>query len=367
MISLNNTSIFMGQIKQILKDFNLPLCRVGDDNLMHNSYYIKNNNIYYKNANGSSKKCFDYIYDYPYLNITDNLKIENLIYDRYTHEYLGKYLRFMRDFKKINLMSMYNCFDERFLDYDIKFNIGEFDINFESTNNGFISYKIPVSLVSTYSISIHNTKNIEVCLYDEKDSDLELSKKTYRKIKINNLFHYEVGEIDNLSVSNDLFLLLKVPRDFNNSIVVLEGKYYDKYLNLNPLIIGKIDNIDIKIAAQLLSTENTRGNYLLADRIVEYLTGNVIYELSEPYDIKRMQITLDNFLVSKNLPISPSNNRKYGIWNNHDVEIIKYIAISHSLIKYDFLGYVDKDIEKYLIANPDFDNIQFDFRMGEDN
>ena len=241
MIALNNTSIFVGQIKQILKEFNLPLCRIGNKNLYPNSYYIDNNKIYYyyldkvKNA-PVIVPCSDYIYNTPYLNITANFKLDNMIYDRPTHQYLGKYLRFLRDYNRINLMSMYNCFDGTVLEYDISFSINNKLIEFNSNSKEYIVYKIPISLVDIYSISIHNTKNIELCLYDEKDNikdntdpnKYNLSINTYKKLKINNVFHYEMGEID-IPVSNELYMLLKVPKDLNTSIVVLEGKYYDKY------------------------------------------------------------------------------------------------------------------------------------------
>lgn len=373
MIALNNTSIFVGQIKQILKEFNLPLCRIGNKNLYPNSYYIDNNKIYYyyldkvKNA-PVIVPCSDYIYNTPYLNITANFKLDNMIYDRPTHQYLGKYLRFLRDYNRINLMSMYNCFDGTALEYDISFSINNKLIEFNSNSKEYIVYKIPISLVDIYSISIHNTKNIELCLYDEKDNikdntdpnKYNLSINTYKKLKINNVFHYEIGKID-IPVSNELYMLLKVPKDLNTSIVVLEGKYYDKYNNLNILPYGNITRIQLKIAAQLLSTQNTYNNYLLADRLVEYLTGSVIYRLSEPYDIKRMQVTLDRLYSTINPPLPAITKRIYGIWNDDDLELIKYIAIKNDLIRYDSLGYIDKDIENYFIANTDFDFVNIDY------
>lgn len=41
------------------------------------------------------------------------------------------------------------------------------------------------------------------------------------------------------------------------------------------------------------------------------------------------------------------------------MEVIKYLAIKNNLIQYDFIGYVDKDIETYLIAKTSFDEIEF--------
>ena len=363
MIALNNTSIFIGQIKQVLHDFNLPLCRIGDKNLSNNSYYIKNNMIYFRDALGIDKALFEYTFNAPYLNITSNFTIENMLYDRSTHEYLGKYLRFLRDYQNINLMSMYNCFDGNLLDADIAFKLGDDTISFNMQNKEYTVYKLPISLVEEYSISLHSTKNIEICLFDDADKDLDLSILTYKKLQINNIFYYEINElIADRQISNNLYMLIKVPRDLNTSITVLEGRFYSSYNNLNILPIG--DEINLKIAAQLLSTENTYGNNLLADRILEYLTGAVISKMSEPYDIKRLQVTLDK-LYSINVPIEDQptvpkiSKRLYGIWNEKDREIIKYLAIKNGLIKYDSLGYVDKDIEKYLIAATAFDNIEF--------
>lgn len=382
MIALNDTSIFVGQIKQILHDFNLPLCRIGNNNLTPNSYYIHNNMIYYYTEARTSVACYEYDYNVPYLNITANFNVENMLYDRATHVYLGKYLRFLRDFQGLNLMSMYNCFDGSFLDYDISFMVLDTLVEFNSKNKDYVVYKIPVSFVPEYSISLHNTKNIEICLYDEADfvksdsdpSKYQLCKGTYQKVQINGVFYYKPGDLT-MSLSNNLYMLIKVPKDLNTSIVVLEGKYYTTYNKLNVLPKGEEPDLTtFKIASQLLSTENTYGNRLLGDRILEYLTGAVICKLSEPYDIKRMQLAIDSFYrVNTDMQpkIEKTRPRIYGIWDDHDVEIIKYLAmkhnVNHDLIKYDFLGYVDKDIETYFIANTDFDNIEFNTAKEKDD
>lgn len=381
MIALNSTSIFVGQIKQILHDFNLPLCKIGNKNLTPNSYYIHNDNIYYYNKDKISVFCYDYDYNVPYLNITNNFVVENMLYDRATHEYLGKYLRFLRDYQGINLMSMYNCFDGELLTVDVNFTVKpisekpEIKIEFASNNKGYVVYKIPVSLVDIYSISLHNTKNIEICLYNEADSlkpdtDLSkyaLSKATYKQIQATNVIYYEPAVGPQTLVPSNLYMLIKVPKDLNTSITVLEGRYYSNYNKLNVAPIGT-EQPELKIAAQLLSTENTYGNNLLADRIVEYLTGSVICKLSASYDIKRLQLTLDSLynITSVNKPPIPKiTGRMYGIWDDRDIELIKYLAIKHDLIKYDSLGYVDKDIENYLIGNTAFDTIEFNIIKNE--
>lgn len=380
MISLNNSSMFIGQIKQLLHDFNLPLCRIGDKNLPNNSYYITNKTIYYRYLQNNAiinKRCYDYSYNTAYNNLTANFTIDNMIYDRPTHEYLGKYLRFMRDYNQINLMSMYNCFSSSILDHDIEYFVNGTLISFNSKSTDYIVYKIPVSLVEEYSISIHNNKNIEICLYDEADftklntdeSKYELSKATYLKTQINGVFYYKPKEVS-LTITNNLFMLLKLPRDLNTSIVVLEGKYYSKYDKLNILSVPVGNEVPLKVAAQLLSTENTYNNYLLADRLLEYLTGAVICKLSEPYDIKRLQVALDSLYNTGaiNQPAIPkTTGRIYGVWDDKDLEIIKYLAIKNDLIKYDFTGYVDKDIEQYLISKTNFDTIEFNISRNTDD
>ena len=116
-----------------------------------------------------------YSYGQKILNYTKNLKIQNNIYDSYTHEYLGDYLRFHRDFANINLMPLYNCFSNRACQHlDLTFDIGndykavfKTDHTFETTLYKY--FMVPVKFFKEYTIAIDSSASVEVCccIYDQ--------------------------------------------------------------------------------------------------------------------------------------------------------------------------------------------------------
>ena len=117
MISFNTNNIIVGYIKQLLTSFNLPHIHVYKQNetfLYDNALYIKDGFIQ-KYVNGKFFQVEPFTYGRRIPNYTSNLSINSLIYDSHTHEYLGNYLRFLRDYKDLNLMSMYNCFSNRLI------------------------------------------------------------------------------------------------------------------------------------------------------------------------------------------------------------------------------------------------------------
>lgn len=444
MIKLNDTGIYVGQIKQLLHTFNLPQCQVGNVYPKPNSHFLLKDNIMYWDADNKAQFCDKYVYGYEYLNLTSTLPIKNLLYDRETHQYLGSYLRFLRDYFKIDLMSMYNCCDNTINTNTLEFttNVGqsnEKNISFRNGDNNCTVYKVPVS-ISKYTIATHCQCLIEVCVYIEntrseyEDIISTIARDTYVKRKINGMFTYNPFEktfSDDVSKfmlahADEVKILIKVTEEFKNSLVVLEGEYINdsrksqEYFTYKPMVAGDskqyatllayrqagegirepavlqaMDSSNMlqelaaivtkpvtarsaiesrfDITSQLLTTENTNGSYLLADRLLEYLVFNVITPLSEHYEIKRLQKTLDvirskSNIKESNLNISDINyyrdlykdiikkqvisttSRPYGIWYDADLYDLRSIIKSSAMLsnKYDSLGYLDKDLETIL-------------------
>lgn len=74
-------------------------------------------------------------------------------YDSKTHEYLGKYLRSLRDMYGLNLMPLYNCFSNNsFTGHHI------FDTNIKKTAFDYRTklYKLPIRFNTTYTICMEN-------------------------------------------------------------------------------------------------------------------------------------------------------------------------------------------------------------------
>lgn len=330
MKTFNNSDLFTGYLKQLLHDFNLPKIKVyteqhrqyaeqygkerpdiletleaTPDNKAYNKAiagtvasapiknvryfpYIKDGQIQeYINSTWQNVRQNDIksiaLYKYTYgdkiLNYTKNLRINSNTYDPYTHEYLGDYLRFHRDFLNLNLMPLYNCFSNRSCDkLNLQWRVGTttnpLTISFSSADPNFKIYMIPVKLFQKYTIAIDSEVPIEMCcgIYgDYQDTRAKFSsfpQHTYKRVAksvFSQPFIYDAlaytdddttaGIIDRILDSNfadrntlielaqnegDLKLFLKVPVQNNSTIVILEGDYCnwnDSFWDMN-LITG---------------------------------------------------------------------------------------------------------------------------------
>jgi hypothetical protein len=335
MFKYNNTHIFTGYLKQLLSSVSLPTCKIytrefeeyysqhgKEDPRILESFdavddkqpsvrvnYLKNNApcCYFNSQLGNGKAAWirnnnlTYSSNSTVLGLTKTLNSHSMYYDTTTHEYLGEYLRFLRDYYDINLMSMYNCFNDKIYNniyYKLKIKV--YNINFDSTktesetNKKFIDsystfdsqdanykiYAIPVKLFADYTIAIDCDQGIELfCgLYPLESTDevAQLAEKTY--LKVNKTLFKQPFLYDKLNVANwpasydfddstntirdniytrwdiatrekDLKLFIKVPASCRSSIVILEGDYRMfndfKYAPYKHAYTTKVNGIDV--------------------------------------------------------------------------------------------------------------------------
>ena len=468
MEKFNNTSLFTGYLKQLLNSFNLPKYRVYTrENLKYYKEngvespeiiesiladkwvdssnkdfytkdtryinYIKNNKIQ-RYVNG---KWLDTPWHYHYnkkeLNQTKNLVVKNNTYDSYTHEYLGEYLRFQRDYNNLDLMPLYNCFSNvicQHLDFsDREYGgLNSFKISTDLSYNYKI-YMLPVKLFKSYTIAIDCSSPIEICcgFYTKYQDTREKLKRMpmYTYEKINNSLFGQPFIYDNLSynklssiisgddpaqdpatafISNiaefaqyedELKMFIKIPIENNSTITILEGDYsgynqgillgkskdkkwytainhfvtnYESVsigekevispglLGANPnsnykeIVLPSINERDFTPYTYLqLLLANTKESYPFADRLVEYLIGNVITENDDIMDnIVRAQKTMEINGWSFNVDGTwepKMRNIAYDYFtstvNDFNTSGITFID------KLDCLGYIDKSVEKY--------------------
>ncbi len=275
--------------------------------------------------------------DSEILNLTKKFQIKNNVYDTYTHEYLGEYLRFLRDHDDLNLMSLYNCFSNN---SSVKFKISDFILsdpqvtnvdpqvlNVDTTDNNYKVYAIPVKLFNNYTIAIDSAYPVEMfCGFystnffvDADKKFLKLTYKRYGNMQFSNPVLYtgltdlavdyakrsfketELAEhrearqllTDISPYLSELKLFIKLPSLVESSIVILEGDYR----NWNDLTFNKksgtpiswqrnktvLDNAAIfsgvpfnLIAPLQLLRFNTGTHTPFSDRLLEYLLDNCI-------------------------------------------------------------------------------------------
>lgn len=250
MIKFNDDNIYVGYIKQLLANFHLPTVKCYTENLplCDGLLYIKDN--YIKKYNEQEKSFYPIVpfsFNKHILNYTKNLKINNILYDSHTHEYLGEYLRFIRDYKKVNLMSLYNCFSNHLVSslyVKIKEQTTTDPVEeFKTEDKKYKIYCFPVKFFQKYTISLSSIEPIEIiCGFYTKSfldstkpsSKFNISEKTHIKtIKTSFSKPFIYDKLDNeifkdkelLEHEKDLKMFIKVSLYNNTSIVVLEGVY----------------------------------------------------------------------------------------------------------------------------------------------
>ena len=367
MLKFNDNNILTGYIKQLLHSFNLPKCKVFNSLIDMKNYFSDKEGIaiirkYKMNSdylvyikNGLIINETKYLFNYEYQNITTNLSLFNNLYDSRTHEYLGEYLRFLRDYRDLNLMSLYNCYSDNYL-----------------TDKNYKYILIPVKYNTIYSIAFDCNK-MDYYFGFEKDV-INIRKKFQESadIESKSLTTFSVPFTITTPKNQDLFkeslfkLIIRVPLSNNNPISIIEGfdlsSTNDKVLNNSYSKIqfnfdkeNNYDNVNLLNYISNLELFNEKSNIVnsvpFADKLISYLTNLTII----PRDIISKNIidakykALTRYGNNGNNAHIPSKIGKLNdsFTNNDKIRFIDAYQqkFAKNLNQFDILGYVDKDIE----------------------
>lgn len=428
MIKFNDNNIYVGYIKQLLKSFNLPRCQVYNEELKdvydNSTLYIKDHSFYRGNKLIDSYKLGDKL-----VNITDNLKVVSNIYDEETHRYLGDYLRFIRDYTGLDLMQMYNCFtNESPVNLDVSYSFPYKDdptkyeeVSLNSADKNYQIFMIPIKYNKVYTIGLDcpSAVTLFTCNYENKDlldTTDSYSVTTVSGTLFNKPFLFKAPKATTarmLKLEPTLKLMLRIPFDCKSSIVVLEGdyrrgcdlfvkqkeftsksclactyngetpfSYYEEYDEEGePVKDGEVGHTNYFISRPQLFYLNTGEKYLLADRLLEYLSRAVI-DCNEDiyYNVRLVQRELSRTEFTYRYRPTVTDERgavihlKYkpvqvGKWDDEmRYSIYDYISKSsdtpnkYKIVNtyFDMLGYYDKDVEATLYHSGDTDDKKFE-------
>ena len=384
-----NTIIFK-LIKSILADTYLPTmstCKPGDYIVQGYTYATydsiikcKKSGYYriptYDREEGQKIAEVDKVSTYLpgrfYPKFTEAFIAEQDFYDTKIHEWLGRYLRFLRDIKEVDLMPYYNLFSESYIP---NMRIDE-DGPYSIVQDLYKVAKIPIKYNKTYTIAIDCPSQVWVCpiflakdnilVYkgDTGDSDISITEKFLENrnlsiTKVNTSFKdpftfsvpykgkTEKDEYDYYQFERNLYMLIQIPANNQSSIVILEGDYTNSNSNPNNIINmeelnSKITNHklnDVLTSKLTLLQMNNQVKYPFSNRLIEYLLGNAIDCNEENGDnVERIQ---------KRLPFTFLNKFVYGVWDKYTrVKSYRNSFDSQRIELKDINGYIDKDSEK---------------------
>ena len=383
MYKFNNDNIITGYIKQLLHSFNLPKCKVFNSEKELKDYYpnevscfaivkkYKNNRdcIVYLDKGHVELRSY-YLFGKYYQNITTNFSLFNGLYDSDCHRYLGEYLRFLRDYKDLNLMSLYNCFSNNIVISD------------------FYKYLIiPVKHNTDYTIAFDGSKYDYVLTYKENLEDIEKIFTDNQDPEYSSVVNYsskfikpfvlktsigqnkiiETGPRSGKTVyacfkEPDYKLIIRLNINANDVITILEGDFSKNNPNYTPIQANfdktledkNYNNVDLNkyiSNIQLLDSHinQQKTNFPFADRLLEYLTEMVIL----PDDNISKNIIDAKYKVLERYDNTPRSTIPALNSSFTNIDRLRFLdAFSQTKYEYknsyDLLGYVDKEIEQCL-------------------
>lgn len=154
-------------------------------------------------------------------NRTHRFIVKDNIYDSYTHESLGEYLRFMKYLLKIDLMPLYNCFSGRICN---KFTLADDDRYLLDDSHKL--YMMPIRPEQKYTIAIDSDSKIEIFCAEyspnAKAAATLMERKAFPSAAFAHPIVYETLEAEKPEA---LMLFISVAASNSSALTVLEGDY----------------------------------------------------------------------------------------------------------------------------------------------
>lgn len=234
----------------------------------------------------------------PDIRVADTFLSKDKYYDSDTHERLGKFLRYYRDIKGIDLMSLYNCYSKR---QNLEYNLLDDGLT-SVRSDSYKIYQIPILFNHKYTVAIDCPGTVKMCpailneddyVYSDEEnltSLLLLSNpiQVYASMQFLSPVIFEVNNENSRlqKYEENLALLIQLPSNNDSSIVVLEGDYTDKsrkrislekvstYAEKDTLpkarIKGDIDCDGFIMQSDLLEIEKIISGQVTPDEITEW-------------------------------------------------------------------------------------------------
>lgn len=299
------------------------------------------------------------------MGLTDNFISTSGYYDPETHKRLGDYLRLLRSVYKLDLMPLYNCFNNYYVD-NIDLSSGSL---LGQGNSNYSVTIVPIKFNKTYTISMNTSTDVFIkpVIYKGKllqysdmngprkgrfiydDIDPKVYKYGYMKYNRPIELRVDNSDSDIQSLEKYLYLAIQVPVTAQTRITVIEGtaKVYNYSSIYDAVAYSKLSSKDMNAllssASSLLdstgSVFSSTDNIPFSDRLVEYLIQHTID--SRDLTTENLQRVVDKFgNTNKNISVWDKQLRGQ-LFNQYMKLEDKYSNLNFK----DILGYVDKDIE----------------------
>ena len=323
-----------------------------------------------------------YKFDSSYPGFTSTYSSINDGYDSKTHYYLGNYLRCIRDLHDINLMPFYNCYNGEYVT-DIFINTSTTTITANETEVTTIKHSIiqsdpnvrgkkvvsiPVKFGETYSIFMDCSTDVEImCGFYGNKGYISPTQTPAVEIKTENKyvslkytsfrdgFTYTTPKPEKSTYPYTRFfrMFIQLPLNTESSIVVLEGDYTTKDTAAIDTFPTKVKQSQTLLSDLSLNQIASTVSYAFSDRLIEYLTYNVITsEETITQNISRVQQYASSLINAKLNHTEPFNMSLStpDVWDTKLQTYLFNLAKESKYIqnKLDLTGYVDKDVEQVI-------------------